>query len=245
MIHIKETDSTNKEIQKLNSKGKLQEGSVLWCDIQTNGRGQQGNSWESEPYKNLTFSILLYPEFLSLTEHFLLSEMIALSIVEELEQYSDGFSVKWPNDIYWNDKKIAGILIENDLIDGTIQSSIIGVGLNLNQKDFISNAPNPISLTRITGETYDREEFLKMLMSRVYRYYLSLISEGGVELSSKYFSKLYRSTGYHKYRDLQGVEFSAEIVEVKPSGHIVLRDSNNDKRSFLFKEVEFIITDKP
>ncbi|MGL4993754.1 MAG: biotin--[acetyl-CoA-carboxylase] ligase [Bacteroidales bacterium] len=245
MIHIRETDSTNKELEKLLSETRLEEGSVVWCDIQTKGRGQKGNSWESEPYKNLTFSFVLYPEFLQLREHFLLSQLIAVSIVEELEQYSQGFSVKWPNDIYWKEKKIAGILIENDLIDSTIQSSIIGVGLNLNQKEFLSDAPNPISLTLITGNQYDRLEFLKSLMSRIYRHYLTLISEGGSDISAIYMSKLYRGKGFHRYRDMKGVEFNAEIIDVFPSGHISLRESDGRERSFLFKEVEFIISDMP
>lgn len=240
MIHIHETESTNKQLRSLLVDRKPEEGTVVWCDTQTAGRGQQGNSWESEPFKNLTFSFLLYPEFLPITEQFLLSEMVALALVEELEQYAEGFTIKWPNDIYWKEKKIAGILIENDLMKSHIQSTIVGIGLNLNQTKFVSNAPNPVSLSQITGDSYDREPFLKQLMSRIYRLYLHWMSDGFAELSQRYLHHLYRRNGLHTFRDEAG-EFQAEIVTVEPTGHLLLRTEEGELRSFAFKEVAYCI----
>lgn len=124
------------------------------------GRGQRGNSWESEPFKNLTFSLLLRPEHIPANRQFLLSEIVSLATVDVLNRYATGFSIKWPNDIYWHDKKIAGILIENVLSGSTFSRAIIGMGLNINQKNFYSDAPNPVSLYQITGRTYKIEKIL-------------------------------------------------------------------------------------
>lgn len=145
--------------------------------FQTAGRGQRGNSWESEDGANLLFSFVLYPDFLEARKQFYLSQITALALQEVLSQYTDGIRIKWPNDIYWKDKKICGTLIENDLTGIHISRSISGTGVNLNQERFVSDAPNPVSLFQITGQRYDRKEILHQLMERVAHYYTLLKTE--------------------------------------------------------------------
>jgi BirA family biotin operon repressor/biotin-[acetyl-CoA-carboxylase] ligase len=152
-IHLPSVGSTNSEmLRRLEAKEMLEEGTVLWTKRQTEGRGQTGNSWESEADKNISFSMLLHPVWLSPAKQFVLSETAALAIVETLEEYFPGFSIKWPNDIYHDDRKIAGMLIENRIVGTRLQDSVIGIGININQMDFLSSAPNPVSLRQLMLE---------------------------------------------------------------------------------------------
>ena len=137
LIHLEETDSTNKYLNELCNKQCVEELTTITADFQTSGRGQRGNSWESEAGQNLMFSFVLYPTFLKARRQFLLSQIISLAIKEELERYVSNISIKWPNDIYWKDKKICGMLIENDLTGVHISRSITGIGINVNQETSI------------------------------------------------------------------------------------------------------------
>ena len=177
ILWLKETDSTNNHLRRLLDKEQLPEGSLVVTDFQTAGKGQVGNSWESEAGMNLMFSILLYPDFIPANRQFLISQIASLSVKETLDAYTDFIQVKWPNDIYWKDRKICGMLIENDLSGQLLYCSIIGIGLNLNQSLFRSNAPNPISLTQITGKKYDREEVLNRFLRIFFQYYCLLLQE--------------------------------------------------------------------
>ena len=140
LIRLREVNSTNAYIQSLSRDERLPEGSVVWADFQTAGRGQIGNVWESENGKNLTFSIVFYPSFLLAKHQFLISQIASLSVKETLDEFISGITVKWPNDVYWNDKKICGMLIENDLAGQYIYSSVIGIGININQAVFRGDA---------------------------------------------------------------------------------------------------------
>lgn len=240
-IYLDEVDSTNKYLRELTDKKEdVEEGTLVWCKKQTSGRGQIGNSWESEENKNLTFSFVLYPEFIHISDQFIISEMVAASILEELNQLDSGFSIKWPNDIYWKDKKVAGILIENDLMGSQIYKTIVGIGLNVNQTLFTSNAPNPVSLKQITGKNFILAELLDSIMSTIYSKYLQLISDGKEDIHSYYMSNLYRREGFYPYRDKEGL-FEAQISSVEPGGHLILVDQHNRKRTYAFKEVEYIL----
>ena len=152
LIHIAKADSTNGYLNALCEKEKVSELTTVVADFQTAGRGQRGNSWESEYGKNLMFSFVLYPTFLEARKQFLLSQIASLAVKETLDLYIGDVSIKWPNDIYWKDKKICGMLIENDLMGIHISQSIAGVGININQKEFHSSAPNPISIIQIIAE---------------------------------------------------------------------------------------------
>jgi biotin-[acetyl-CoA-carboxylase] ligase BirA-like protein len=152
-IHLPEVDSTNNYLLRQLAQGvDYPDGTVVYTTVQSCGRGQQGNSWESEPGRNLAFSLLLKPTFLPVTMSFALSELTALAIAETLDEYVPGFLIKWPNDIYHDDRKAVGILIENRLSGRTLSHSIVGVGVNLNQRVFRSDAPNPVSVVQLMEE---------------------------------------------------------------------------------------------
>ena len=156
ILKEKETDSTNNRLAQLCDRENIKEFTTLLVDKQTAGKGQRGNSWESAPGMNLTFSTVLYPSALKAREQFTLSMLIALSVYDTLSTYAEGFSIKWPNDIYWKDKKICGILIENELEGTYLLRCIAGIGVNINQEHFVSPAPNPVSLKQILGRETDQ-----------------------------------------------------------------------------------------
>lgn len=170
LIHINETNSTNNYLQSLCSEQKVEELTVVVADFQTSGRGQRGNSWESDPSKNLLFSTVIFPEFLEARRQFLISQIISLAIKEELDTYTTDISIKWPNDIYWKEKNMWDV-DENDLMGRNISQSIAGIGININQEIFHSSAPNPVSLLQITEEEHDLFKILKNIMLRIQSYY--------------------------------------------------------------------------
>ena len=148
---LQETTSTNDYLKQRCKEDKAKEFYTVIAECQTNGKGQRGNCWESEEGKNLTFSTVIYPTALEAKKHFIISAIASYAVYDALAQYTSGFSIKWPNDLYWHDKKIGGILIENDMEGKYITQSIIGIGINVNQLNFLSDAPNPVSLAQITA----------------------------------------------------------------------------------------------
>lgn len=239
MIRLEETTSTNNYLRGLVGKEPLPEGSVVVTDFQTAGRGQVGNTWESEGGKNLMFSIILYPDFLPANRQFLISQITALSVKETLDEYVDDVTVKWPNDIYWRDRKICGMLIENDLSGRELYCSVLGIGININQREFLSDAPNPVSLTQITGLEYDREEILNKFRKRLYERYVDLIREKEDDIRNDYRIALYRGSGFHPYRDENGF-FEACIKGVELTGHLILELRDRELRRYAFKEVSVV-----
>lgn len=236
VIRLAETVSTNNYLRGLLKERPLPEGSLVVTDFQTAGRGQAGNSWESEAGKNLTFSIVIYPEIIAANEQFLISQITALSVKETLSEYTEHIRVKWPNDIYWNDRKLCGMLIENDLAGHTIHCSICGIGMNINQKEFFSDAPNPVSLTQITKQEYDLNEVLTRFRHHFYRLYLELLQGKTESIRRQYRNLLYRGEGFHCYKDENGT-FEAEIKDIAPTGHLILRLRDGETRRYAFKEV--------
>jgi BirA family biotin operon repressor/biotin-[acetyl-CoA-carboxylase] ligase len=229
LLHIDETDSTNRWLKEHPSE----QDTVVWTDFQTAGRGCGTNSWESERGKNLLFSMLCHPTDIAANRQFRLSMAVSLAICEALGQFIGDVSIKWPNDIYWRDGKICGILIEHTLKGNMIKESIIGVGLNVNQRTFHSDAPNPVSLWQITEQETDCEQLLRDILDR-------FTKRVGQELKPEYMSMLYRRRGYHPYADGKGA-FMAEIDDVEDDGHLLLRDEAGLMRRYAFKEVQFII----
>ena len=240
LIHISETNSTNNYLQTLCARQKVEELTTVVADFQTSGRGQRGNSWESEPLKNLLFSFVLFPVFWEARCQFLISQIISLAIKEELSSYTEDISIKWPNDIYWKEKKICGILIENDLMGRNICQSIAGIGININQEEFYSPAPNPVSLYQITGKRHDVFEILKNIMIRVQSYYAKLQKGDITQITNQYEKSLFRKEGMHRYKDVDG-EFLARIICVEPEGRLILEDEKQVRRAYMFKEVEYLL----
>ena len=228
--YIEHTDSTNRWLRERGGE----EDVVVWTDYQSAGRGCGTNSWESERAKNLLFSMLIHPVHIRPANQFTISMAISLAIVSALSDYTDGLSIKWPNDIYWHDRKICGILIENRLSGGSIKDCIIGVGLNVNQQRFLSDAPNPVSLRQIVGHEVERDELLQKILDR-----FSIGKDDG----PLYRSLLYRRTGFHPYRDADG-DFEAEMVDVENDGHLLLKDKEGRERRYAFKELQFLTNER-
>ena len=247
-INLPTVDSTNLFVHEmLASEGTAQVMSadvlpgftLVVADDQTRGRGQQGNSWETEKGKNLTFSLLCHPDFVPASRQFILSQGMAVAIQRTLSQYVADVEVKWPNDIYVGEKKISGTLIECDLQGKCIANCIIGVGININQTEFRSDAPNPTSLKLLTGKEYDREEILLSVMQHFQMVYEMLQDGKDEDVRRMYQEHLYRREGFHRYGDVRG-EFMAEIAEVEPTGHLLLRFENGNAVRYEFKEVSFV-----
>lgn len=217
---------------------------VAVAEYQTAGRGQKGNSWESAPGKNLLFSILIHPSFIDASEQFCLSEIIALSVADAVSEAvcteSADFTVKWPNDIYWKQKKLAGILIENTLQGCSIADCIIGVGLNVNQEEFMSDAPNPVSLRQISGHKFDTSSLLDCIMCHFIAYFEMLQNDSLDIIHNQYMKRLFRKDGLHRYRDAGG-EFCASIESVGSNGMLTLRDSDEKLREYEFKQVSYVL----
>ena len=245
IVALDETDSTNQYC--LDHLAELSEGpdgpvamAVVTAEYQTAGRGQGSNSWESEAGQNLLFSIVCHPVWLPIRAQFIISECVALAVADAVGQYVDNIKVKWPNDIYHGDRKLCGILIENRLHGGHFSDCILGVGLNVNQLSFHSDAPNPVSLRQIVGHEIDRDTLLRDIIARFDQYLQATRSANYAGISAAYMASLYRGSGFHPYRDAEG-EFEGAIVEVEDDGHLVMRDRTGGIRTYAFKEVEFII----
>ena len=165
LIFLKNLPSTNTYAASLVKEKEVSEGTIIYTNYQSAGRGQGWNKWESEENKNLLISIILFPSMIKPAEQFLLSMAVSLGICDFLDLYTTTISIKWPNDIYVNNDKIAGILIENSIMGDLIEHTIAGIGININQSKFLSDAPNPVSLTNLTGGQFDLSQCLSQLAS--------------------------------------------------------------------------------
>ncbi len=239
IIRLDETDSTNHYLRDYRP-GEGEDMTVVVADYQTAGRGQGTNTWESERGQNLLFSVLVHPVMVPVASQYLLSMVGSVALQSVLSTYADGFTVKWPNDIYWHDLKVSGTLIETTLGGGHIKDCIYGVGVNVNQTRFLGSAPNPVSLSQIVGHEIDREQLLQQFVKMFRRCY-ALLSEGAYgDVSALYHDALYRRHGFWPYRDSHG-SFEAAIVEVEDNGHLILRDRADIVREYAFKEVAFTL----
>lgn len=237
IIRLKEIDSTNRFLRELKDEQE-DEMVVAVADFQTAGKGQGSHTWESEAGKNLLFSIKVHPRWVPVRQQFLLSMAGAIAIKEALETYVDGIMLKWPNDVYWNDKKISGTLIETSIDSKGIKTCIFGIGINVNQEAFHSDAPNPVSLRQILGHEVDRDELLQKVIEGFRRYYELLRRADYMDVSGIYHLSLYRRKGFHRYEDADG-DFEGAFVEVEDDGHLILHDKQGVIRSYSFGEVKF------
>jgi len=236
-LSISETNSTNALLWEMVRKNNLPEGFTLQAGFQTAGKGQIGNSWESAADKNLLFSMVLYPVHIAPDEQFLVSQLVSIGIKRVLDEYAKDITVKWPNDIYWDDKKIAGILIENSLQGNRIKAVVIGIGLNVNQREFVSNAPNPVSLLQIIGKRQNRTQLLEKISKSILSVYEELDAD---KIRSEYAKALYRKAGFYTF-STDTESFQARIETVCPDGQLVLETDKGDRKEFYFKEVKFVI----
>jgi BirA family biotin operon repressor/biotin-[acetyl-CoA-carboxylase] ligase len=240
LLTLKEVDSTNNFLKNLLTNSKpLPEGTVIMAEGQFAGRGQQQNQWYSQPGKNLTFSILLCPHFLSISDQFDLTRAISLGVYEALHPLlGDELKIKWPNDIYYGDKKIGGILIEN-MIQGTqIKNAIIGIGLNINQESFPQEAGNAASLKQILQKDYDLFALLADICSHIEACYLNLKAGKFDFIRNSYLNRLYWLNQSRNFKADGGI-FTGTIKNVRDNGLLVIqRDS--EEVVYNLKEIEFL-----
>lgn len=214
----------------------LRDKRVVLTWRQTEGRGQASNRWESAPGKNISMTVIFCPDRLEAGKQFALSMVMALGCRDFLRRYVDGAAVKWPNDVYVGDRKIAGILIEHRIGGDCIRSSLCGIGLNVNQEAFLSDAPNPVSLFQLLGRELPLKRVLAELLAcigtrygQIHRY---------AELERDFLRCLYRSSGWHEWEDERG-RFRAAVKGIDPYGQLVLTDTAGKERTYAFKEVRY------
>lgn len=239
IIHYNLVTSTNDMAELLIRSGDDCDGTIIFAEEQSEGRGQKGNNWESEAGMNLTVSLILRPRFLSPDRQFLISKIVSLSIVDLLKSYSEYVTIKWPNDIYIKGDKIAGILIEHSTIGDIIDSSIAGVGLNINQDRFVSDAINPVSLKMVTGSQYKVKDLLKELTTHLNYWHTRLVDGDYATIDREYTKHLYLFGLAAQYK-VSGLTINGIIVGVDQFGHLLLEDEGGTVRKFAFKEISFI-----
>lgn len=245
IITVPEALSTNSLIREMD----LPHGAALRAVNQTAGRGQRGNSWEAEPGKNLTFSVILRPQSFPAERQFLISQASAVAcarlVTDILRQANLPLEaqVKWPNDIYVGHKKIVGMLIENTLSGQFVSSSVIGIGLNVNQTLFLSDAPNPVSLANLTGSNYDIDHIARRLLDLILGYFDDTMNEKGCrKLDNLYRSMLYRRDGIHRWCEAATRrEFFASIEGIDNFGRLILRPQHaSQPLIYSFKEIIYL-----
>jgi len=240
IIFLPTLTSTNVYSSQLLKNGSLPEGTVVYTNYQSAGKGYFGNSWESEDGKNLLVSIILYPTFIKPEDQFSLSMAVSSGICDFLESIISRCYIKWPNDIYVNNDKIAGILIDSAISGETIEYTIVGIGLNINQEKFSNQIPNPTSLNILTGKKYNITDCLNKLLIALDKRYKQLVM-GEVEyLKKEYTLKLYRYNEWSKFMDINGL-FKGRIDSVANDGRLIIEKSDSKFSEYAFKEVEFII----
>lgn len=250
-MYIEQTHSTSSLLRETYSES-LPHLYTIRTDFQTAGRGQAGNGWESERGKNLLFSSLLRYDKLQAAEQWRLSMLMSVAICQTLANYilKGNLTIKWPNDVYWDDKKLVGILIENILQGANVAYTIAGIGVNVNQTEWLGNAPNPISLKQITGMDYDIETLLCEFLQSLRNWEQCSTAE----LKKAYMQHLYRKEGWHKFVEREvstlptaiatdGIEgaFEAQIKDVTHQGELVLKLRQGEERIYHFKQIRFVI----
>jgi len=241
LISLVSVSSTNDYLRDLMDERTLPDGTVVIAAVQHRGKGYGQNVWISEKGQNLTFSLLIYPDFLSADNQFLVSKALSLGITDYLDNFTDMVSIKWPNDIFAGDRKICGVLIENDLVGSQMKASLAGIGLNINQRNFPKRLPNPVSLTQLTGEKYSlKTEFNKLLESLNERYLMLKSNYGAGKINNDYHEKLFRVKQMCRFRR-GDEEFICRIIGVNDYGQLILEDKHGTTKAFNFKEVEFVL----
>ncbi len=235
-------DSTNNYLKELlkDKKEILPEFLSVYTLEQTSGRGQKGNVWHSEKNKNILFSTILYPKILP-EEQFLLNIVTSLSVIDFIAQLfgtKENLNIKWPNDIYYNDKKLGGILIENSIIGSKIENTIIGIGINLNQTNFPANLPNPISMKQIANQEFNLEKSVELLQKSIIKKYLKI--EEVENLKQEYYNLLFRLNNFYNYK-INNQIIEAKITGFTNQGLLMLEDKEKKFYKLAFKQIEYIL----
>lgn len=241
LIRLSEVDSTNNFLKtKASNSEPLPEGTVIMADKQFAGRGQQENTWHAEPGLNLTFSVYLCPSFLPVSKQFVLNMAISIALKETLHDLLGPFlKVKWPNDLYYGNQKLGGILIENIIAGTSYKACIIGIGINVNQENFDPRlSGKATSLLKILQRDVDLMDLLGSVCRNIEAQYLKLKAGNFNKLQSDYMEGLYLFNQPAFYRH-NGHSFEGTIVNVSQNGLLLIRTEEGEKE-FNFKEVEFL-----
>jgi BirA family biotin operon repressor/biotin-[acetyl-CoA-carboxylase] ligase len=238
VIFFDELTSTNSEASSIIIAGEVPEGTVIRAGFQSAGRGHGTNKWESQKRMNLLFSIILHPQVVTPSDQFYISMAVSLGIADFVARYCRGTKIKWPNDIYVNDDKIAGILIENSITGDTILNSVAGIGININQTAFDPLVPNPVSLKISSGQNFDLDKCFDELLAVIDLRYKELLYGNRDELKSRYLSLLYRANEWHDYIS-EAKRFSGRVTGISPAGKLIIEQKGGKISEFGFKEVEF------
>lgn len=235
---LDEISSTNDWLMSRISNQKFHEGTVVVTSVQTNGKGQRGSQWFSQPYKSLTFSVLLKPRFLSPIHAFDLSICVALALSDSLNKLRTGFKIKWPNDIYFEDKKIAGVLIENQMNRSVYQNAVVGIGLNVNQLQF-DDLSNAISLKQIIGLEFPVEKVMDHICDSLEARYLMLRSGHFKDLKNAYMSNLYGLNQLQSFM-VDNKKLNGKIIDVLRNGFLQIELMDGNIRDYDIKEIKFL-----
>ncbi|MEI7662651.1 MAG: biotin--[acetyl-CoA-carboxylase] ligase [Bacteroidota bacterium] len=246
IVELASIDSSNAFANKLLSEHNAADGDVVWAHEQFAGRGQHDHTWESESGRNLTFTVILRPAFLPPDRQFLLTEAVSLALVDFVRDALRSYEtlcppvlVKWPNDIYVGNHKIGGILIEHKIMGSTIDSSIVGIGLNINQGNFHPGLPNPISLIHILERETDLKDALILICRLLDNRYTALRESGAAGIDREFSQNL---LGFNQWRDFtrDGAKFEGKIEGVGGLGNLVIETRSGEVVSFNHGEVEFL-----
>ena len=235
-------ESTNIHAKALIQEGKAKDGQVIYAMEQTAGRGQTTNVWESEPGKNLTFSLIIQPKNIEPNQQFIICQAISVAIATYLKLHVDSepIHIKWPNDIYVGMKKIAGILIEHSIQGNQILFSVLGVGLNVNQTEFSKNVPNPTSLSLINQTAYDLETELNKIATSIVDTLDGLQSDDGESVRAAYLDHLLFLEEEREY-EIHDEKIVGKIIGVNPSGLLQIQARNGVILECGFKEVVYCL----
>jgi len=240
ILSFPELPSTNQYLKEVSEKEKPQEGALVITLNQTQGRGFGQNQWHSQANKNLTFSFILYPKHIKATDQMMLNYFVSLAIVDFLDSLQIKASIKWPNDIYVYDKKISGILIENTIAGEFLHSSIIGIGLNIQEQTFPESLPNPISVFDIKHKNFDLNYCLTQLLENLnQRYFQTQFDKE--KLKSSYTEKMYKILVESEFIREDKTQFEGVILGVDADGKLIVRNKNQEIELFGFKEIEYLI----
>ncbi|MEL6656382.1 MAG: biotin--[acetyl-CoA-carboxylase] ligase [Bacteroidota bacterium] len=239
--HFEVLPSTNAYATELLAKTAPNEGTVISAAYQEAGRGQIGSSWTASAGENLLLSVILYPRWLVAQQQFLLSRAVALAVADTITHYVDGQAqVKWPNDVYFGDKKLAGILIQNSLSGKYLQWSVVGIGLNVNEAAFPVDLPKAGSLFLSAGQQFDLAEVQQTLFKRLEQRYLQVKNKPSIT-RAEYLQHLYRYQEWHHFQMVEnGQTFLGQIIGVQENGKLAIQKQGAGVQYFDLKEVAFM-----
>ena len=241
VLHLDRVNSTNEYLKELKNVENLKNGFTIAAAEQTAGKGYHNSKWDSEPNRNIILSFIIYPDFLLAQNQFFLSKIVSLAVLDYLSESTkmQDFVVKWPNDIYYKSQKIAGILIENSVKGEYLSDSIIGIGLNINQKKFSSILANPISLKNITNLDYIIDIEINKLIAALNNRYKQLIKQNFDDINRDYLNNLFQLNKWALYKSGE-LEFNGKITGVNEFGFLEMLSESEVLNTYNFKEVEFV-----